>query len=367
MRRVMLLAIVVAGLVGCGGSGGGTVGAPGAGPGSGGGGGGSCQSDFTPERVAAGENCDPALNRAQFCPLVPGSEYVRSRSQVIACDGVNISEHEISGGGFETHYVAIRREGAASPSAIYLALHYLGGSAEYFANLIRMTELAKARNVLVIVPQAPGLAGTAAVARWPTSLNQPVESYLQLLEAVVGDARSRFGASGQPLYAAGLSNGVPMAYFFACGRANLVDAFLAVAGNQNQDSAAACLPSRPIGFVAIHGTLDPVIPYGGIVGVLRSIPENYEAFKTLNQCVGQDRNAVLVGAQGDVSIDWAPSCAGGRRMVLASLIGNGHNWPGDDAGLLQEAGVTLGLFGPARNDIDATIQGFDLLRYAGGN
>lgn len=379
MKRFVPLVLVAAGLAACGGgSGGGVVPPDGGNPG--GGSSGSCQQDFTPERVAAGENCDPALNRARFCSLVPGSEYVRSRGEVIPCEGVEISEHAVSGGGFEAGYLAIRRSGVEPPAAVYLALHYLGASADYFANLIRLTELAKARNALVLVPQAPGVSAQipligglpqmegSLLSRWPTDPSQPVESYLQLLDAVVDDGRSRFSAASAPLYAAGLSNGVPMVYFYACGRADRVDAVLAVAGNQNSQAAAACAPSAPVGLVILHGSLDPIVPYGGIGGLLRTIPENYAAFRELNQCSATALGATLNAAGGgSVTFDWAPDCAGGRRVVLGTQVGNGHNWPGDDAGLLQEQGFSLGLFGPARDDIDATLQGFDLLRYAAGH
>lgn len=130
-------------------------------------GGTACQNDFTPERVAAGENCDPNLNRTLFCPLVPGSDFVRSRSEVIPCDGVEISTHPAAGGGLESDYIAIRPSSGGTPSAVYLNLHYLGANVAFYGNLTRMTELAKARNVVVLLPQAP------LASAWPTRQATP--------------------------------------------------------------------------------------------------------------------------------------------------------------------------------------------------
>lgn len=342
----------------------------------------NCQQDFTPERVIAGENCDPAQNRFQFCPSIPGSQYLASRSEVIPCAGVTVSAHAVSTAMFpDVEYLAIRPSSGVRPEAIYLALHYLGAANDYHANLTRMSELAKARNVLVIAPQAPsvvvagdgptGLPGLegSVLARWPTSVTQDVESYLVLLDAVVADARGRFGADGSPLYASGLSNGVPMAYFYACGRADQVDAILAVAGTQNDGAAAVCAPSRAVGLVLIHGTADPVVPYSGLV-LLRAIRDNYDDFKVLNQCDGVDQFAMLENPEGDVEIDYTQRCSrspGDRRVILASMVGNGHNWPGDDVGPLLGLELPIGPFGPALNSLDATLQGFDLLRYAAGD
>lgn len=338
----------------------------------------SCQDSFTPERVAAGENCNPALNRAKFCPLVSGSDALASRTQVIACSGVTVTSHSASGGGYTTQYLAIRPSSGDTPSAIYLALHYLNANTSYYANLIRMSELAKARNVLVLIPQAPGDAGlvtlplglpspnTGLLSRWPTMVNQAVENNLQLLDGVVADARNRFSASTAPLYVSGLSNGTPMAYFYACGRADQVEAMLAVAGTQTAEAAATCRPNRPVGLVIIHGTSDLIVPYNGVLGLTRSVPENYSDFKIYDQCTGSDRRATLTSGGSTVQFNYAPTCAGGRKVVLAQAINNGHNWPGDDASVLQESGFTIGLFGPTLDGIDATIQGFDLLRYTAG-
>lgn len=342
-----------------------------------------CKADFTPDRVAAGEDCDPDLNRAMFCPLIPGTQYLRSRTQIIECDGVSVSEHMASGGEFSADYLAIQPSSGTRPSAIYLGLHYLGATAEYFANLTRLAELAKARNVLVLVPQAPNLEGVEipvvnlpitvpivgenGLSRWPTAVTDNVESYLQLLDAVVADARGRFGAGSVPLYAAGLSNGAPMALFYACGRAGHVDAVLSVAGSQSNGSLAACAPSTGVGVVLIHGDLDLVTPYAGVPGVSAGIAQIYQQFRRLNQCPDGDMQTVLQDNGGRVTIDYTRPCRNQKRVVLATSNGNGHNWPGDDSGAIVGLEVPVGPFGPARNDIDATIQGFDLLRYAGAN
>lgn len=343
----------------------------------------SCQERFTPERVIAGENCDPALNRFMSCPSIPGADFTRSRSEVIPCSGVSVSRHTATGGGFSSEYLAIRPSSGITPDAIYIALHYLGASTEYFANLIRLSELAKLRNVLVIAPQAPGVVSSlplpeglpnpfpetpgVLVSRWPTSTAQPIENYLQLLDGVIADVRSRFGAQAATLYLAGLSNGAPMAYFYACGRANQVEAILSVAGRQSNDGMAACQLARPVGLVIVHGTLDPVVPYNGLPLLTASIRDAYEQFRGLNQCAGADQRAVLAGEASTVEIDFTAPCAGARRVVLASSIGNGHNWPGDDIAPLLGVDLDVGIYGPSLDDIDSTIQGYDLMRYAAGN
>ncbi|MFA5941100.1 MAG: PHB depolymerase family esterase [Sinimarinibacterium sp.] len=327
----------------------------------------SC-TPFTPERVEAGAGCAPVYGA--YCPLVTGDDAVRSRSEVIPCDGVSVETYSASGGGYETDYLAIR--GPRAPQAIYVALHYLGAENDYFANLTRMTELAKARDVLVLVPQAPERAESLLVSvdgnlfpRWPTEPGSAGESHLQLIDGMLADARNRFGVDGVPVFAAGLSNGGPMAYFLACGRAAVFDAIEVVAGSQDATSAAQCAPARAVGVVIVHGTADPVTPYAGLVGLTRTIPEIYEGFKALGGCVGEDRLATLRGVS-EVRFQYAQPCNGGRRMVLATVVGNGHNWPGDDTGTSNGIDLGVGVFGPTIDDFDSTLQGYDLLHYAAG-
>lgn len=347
----------------------------------------ACQSSYSPEELDAGENCTPV--KGFFCPSIAEGEASNSRTELVPCDGVVITEHSASGGGLTSPYYAIRRSGG-QPDAIYLALHYLNASTEFFSNLIRLTELAKGRDVLVIVPQAPQLSGLLdmlpgsevlpitlptvgdnILSRWPTNFAlEPVASFVALLDAVVADARSQHGAQGLPLYVGGLSNGGTMAYNYGCARAGAVAAILAVATSQGVESAAACQPAAGLGTVIVHGTLDLVTPYGGVPQATASIPAIHENFKRLNGCTGEDQRALGggTGSQPTVQIDYTRPCRDGRSNLLVTLIGNGHNWPGEDnnALLSQLPNNNLGLLGPIVDDFDATLHGYDLMRRAAG-
>ncbi len=106
-----------------------------------------------------------------------------------------------------------------------------------------------------------------------------------------------------------------MVYFYACGRAQQVDAVLAVAGTQNQQSASVCSPSRAVGLVIVHGTLDPIIPYGGLIGLTRAVPEHYEDFKLLTQSVGDAGPTQLQCSGSNTSVAFAPNRARGARVL----------------------------------------------------
>lgn len=328
---------------------------------SGGGGGGptaSCQTRFSVEAAAAGDNCAPAADT--FC-AVPNSQVLSA--DPLPCDGVTVSEHEITVGDVTTQYLAIRPSSGGTDSMV-LALHYLGANTGRFSNVVRLSELAKARKVLVIAPQAPGLA-----QRWPSNptIGEDVDSAVALLHGVLSDAKSRFSTGSDPVYALGLSNGAVMAYLFACRAADQIKSVLAVAGELGIAALEGCAPSRAVGTVIVHGNADIVTPYGGIILLYPPVTTIHTTFKQFNGCTGTDSQLTLPSSADPltVTIDSAGGCASGRRDFLVTIDGGGHNWPGgsaDDSTL-----STIGLLGAHTRNFDATLQGFDLLRAAGGD
>lgn len=325
----------------------------------------ACQQSFSPERVAAGENCTPVAET--YCSN-DGSAGSLLDPQVRVCDGVQIDDVEITVGNMSSHYLAIRPSGRSSFDTIYLGLHYLIGNVVAFANIARLSELAKARGVLVLLPQAPSADGSNLTSVWPTTaLNAALlPSYVGFLDGVVADGRSRYGASGAKLYVSGLSNGASMAYLYGCLAAQPVRAVQAVAGDLGESSIDECQLSRPLGTVIVHGTADAENPYGGITGIKPAIPDVHAKFKTNNNCSGEDSSVALPLTSDalQVTLYYTASCDQGRRDFLVKVDNGGHVWPG---GRVNEADLpSLSLFGLHTANFDATLQGFDLLRLAGG-
>lgn len=276
----------------------------------------SCKESFSPDKITAGEDCAPVAG--DFCPSIHYSNEPAPRGESIQCDGVLITEHEVTVGDLEpTRYLAIR-SGTTQPESVYLQLHYLNGRIEVHANQLRLAELAKVRNVLIIVPQSlplgsslplpgtvviPALGGIldlpglplnaflpdlsaldllstglgsvgAGFRRWPNNYRlEPVDKFVTLLDGVVADARTRFAAEALPLYVGGYSNGAAMSYFYGCARADRVAAIIAAGANMAQSAQDDC-PALPA--VIMGGTHDAIAPYGGLIpnadGLLSEIP-----------------------------------------------------------------------------------------------
>jgi poly(3-hydroxybutyrate) depolymerase len=323
----------------------------------------SCQQSFSPSKVSNGENCAP--QSGDYCPQGSTSLGVLQRDP-IPCDGVTVSSHTVTAAGLSSDYLALRGDGALD--AIYLSLHYLGANTGTYTNVVRLSELAKARKVLVIAPQAPSLLDTNLTSRWPvTPLLEPVDQYVQYLDAVVADVRARFQTGNVPVYVSGLSNGAVMAYHYAC-RSGVPSAIETVAGDISDGALKDCVPQRAVGSVIIHGTADLITPYEGLLGLTASIPQIHSFFRSAGGCSAADTSTAMpmLNDALQVTIADSGSCADGSRHLLVRIDGGGHSWPGHPPGDSTIDLTTIGLLGPRTANFDATLQGYDLLRLAAG-
>lgn len=315
-----------------------------------------CEAFFDPALLAQGEACQPRYG--VHCPLLDDSAASGTGREIPYCEGVDIEEAEASAGRLGARYLVLSPH-ARQPSVVYLGLHWRNAGAERFVNLLRMQELVKARNVLVVVPNAPGLH-VADVQSWPTSGQaDQVEAHVALLDAVLDDVAERHDSDGLPLYVAGLSNGGIMTARYACACSDRVDAAMVVAGTLGVQELDLCRFEHPVGTVQVHGTQDPVVPYAGTLSTA-SVQAMFEKFVALNACGTERQTARSADGRLTIDYDGATVCSHGRRDYRVVVDGGGHSWPGMD--MLYD----LSPFGPLTRRFDATIQGFDLMTLAAG-
>ncbi|TJY62314.1 hypothetical protein E4T66_08855 [Sinimarinibacterium sp. CAU 1509] len=318
----------------------------------------ACAASFDPSKIASGDDCAP--KSGAYCPQ-GNNGLVVLQPNPIPCDGVTVSTHAVNAAGLSSDYLALHGNG--SFDAIYLALHYLGANTGTFANVARLPELAKARRVLVIVPQAPSPPGLSLTSRWPVNPQfDPVDQYVHYLDAVVSDARERFSVGDIPVYVAGLSNGAVMAYHYAC-RSGVPSAIEAVAGDISDTAFSECAPSHAVSSVIVHGTADVVTPYEGLLGLTASIPQVHSLFRNAGGCSLDDTRTAMPKVEDPLLVTIFDSgvCGDRSRHLLVKVDGGGHTWPGHPQGETTNLSM-LGLLGPRTANFDATLQGFDLLR-----
>ncbi|MBI4867451.1 MAG: polyhydroxybutyrate depolymerase [Candidatus Wallbacteria bacterium] len=247
---------------------------------------------------------------------------------------------------------------ATRPVSVVLDFHGGGGSASGARRGTNMDRTSERGGFLAVYPD-----GTGRFARRMLTWNagyccgyaqkQGVDD-VGFTAALLDDLARFFRVDAKRVYATGLSNGGLMSYRLACELPERIAAIASVAGPMGVED---CRPGRPVPVMHIHGTADQNAPYEGGVGAHsitrlphRSVAWTLARWRELNRCAG----APKIETKGRVRTEsWTPS-PGGAEIVLITIEGGGHVWPGG-APLLPRFVVGEDVAG---FDAAATIWGF---------
>jgi polyhydroxybutyrate depolymerase len=208
---------------------------------------------------------------------------------------------------------------AGAPMPLVLNLHAYSSDAFEQETLSQMNAKADEEGFIVVNPQAlhdpPSWWGPLLGER-----GRPDHDFFQALLPYLQDVLSVDAAR---IFVTGMSNGGTMTYRLGCDMADTFAAIAPVSGGHV--AHPFCEPERPISVLVMHGTDDRVIPYHG--NQIDSPPVHVwlEAWAGHNQCDPTPR--VQHPYQYVTQETWT-NCAGGVEVMLYTLEGGGHTWPG---------------------------------------
>lgn len=228
----------------------------------------------------------------------------------------------MSFGGLDRSYRLYIPAGLSAPAPLVVMLHGGFGSAQQAERAYGWNQLADSAMVAVAYPDGIGRA-------WNTNggcCGRPGREGIDdvgFIDAVVNDIGTHIAIDQNRIYATGISNGGMMAYALACNTATF-----AAIGADAATQLDACAAPRPTSVMHIHGTADRMIRYDGEpgVGVARidgpPVPEVNAFWRNVDQCA-----APAVTSDGPVATSTS-DCPDGRAVVLVTVDGGGHDWPG---------------------------------------
>ncbi len=147
---------------------------------------------------------------------------------------------------------------------------------------------------------------------------------LGFLTRVLDEVGSAHPIDVTRVYAVEASNGAIMAYRLGCERAERLAGVASVGGAMVMDG---CAPQRPVSVLAIHGTEDGHVPYGGgptsgAPDLVPSQPEVLAAWAQRNDCEATPDWAT----DGLVDTATWDGCDEGASVRLLTVHGGGHTW-----------------------------------------
>lgn len=229
---------------------------------------------------------------------------------------------------------------AATPVPLVMALHGAGGWAAQQEAYSDWNELAERETFVTVHPQ--GALPTGPGFRWnagePMRIDGPLRELFEsgddmpddagFLAALLAHVQAELCIDPDRIYVNGLSNGGGMTHHIACVLSGTVAAAGTVAGAYTA-IPGGCEPERPVPIVSFHGTADRIVPYGGSARIGLAAIEDWAAdWAARNGCDAAPATTETVAET--VSVVRYTGCTDDAEVVLYTIDGGGHTWPGAD-------------------------------------
>ena len=224
-----------------------------------------------------------------------------------------------------------------APVPLVLAFHGTGGTGLGMETVTGLSALSDRHGFLVAYPDAVEKCWNdgRGLAR-PRSHRENVDD-AGFVATLVGEIRRARGVDPGRVYATGISNGAIFAHRLASERSDLVAAIAPVAGGMARSVAGEFRPRRPVSVIAVQGTGDPLMPFGGGAlgperGEIVSTAEAVRKWVELDACRPDPaREEFPARDPGDGMRVRRDTYGGGREgteVALVTVEGGGHAWPG---------------------------------------
>ncbi len=174
----------------------------------------------------------------------------------------------------------------------------------------------------------PGGTGKTWNVNFPGSGNTTDDA--GFLNALIDEFHAEYGIDLTRVYSTGMSNGGYMSYKMACDYPNRIAAIASVTGSMVPLEVANCDPMRAMPVMQIHGTNDPVVPYGGAAWTT-DVETVVEWWVSNNNCM--DGPAVTdipdtnTGDGCTAELYEYTGCDESTRVEFYKITNGGHTWP----------------------------------------
>lgn len=223
----------------------------------------------------------------------------------------------------------------STPLPLIFVLHGGKGSPERVMRQTGFQPLAEREKIILVYP-------AALFDQWndgrPTQANRAGINDVAFVNKICSYMEENYPVDKQKVYATGISNGGFMTSRLGCELSNRLAATAIVSGTMEADSVApGCHPTHPLPVLYIHGTADPIVPFGGgkmkeftAGGNILSHQQVIDQWVGINKCDTTPAVSKMPDIADDGTTVQKTLYTGGindNEVVSYVIINGGHTWP----------------------------------------
>jgi len=212
------------------------------------------------------------------------------------------------------------------PTPLVISMHGAGlwGAAQMETS--QWNNLADSHGFIVVYPSGIGGKG---VRIWRAEPGPGLMKDVRFISELIDTLKVSYNIDPARIYANGLSNGGGMSFVLSCTLSDRIAAVGMVAAAQTLPWTW-CTDARAVPMIAFHGTADPEVPYNGGSSWVSprpfpNVPRWVANWARRNRC---GANPIESTVASDVTRRVYTNCADDAAVVLYTVQGGGHTWPG---------------------------------------
>jgi polyhydroxybutyrate depolymerase len=230
-----------------------------------------------------------------------------------------------------------------TPVALVFNFHGFTSNADQEALLSLMNAKSDAAGFVVIYPN--GVANSWNAGACCGMAAQTEVDDVGFVSNLIDVADAQLCIDKKRVFATGMSNGGFLSHRLACELSSRIAAVAPVAGVLG---ITTCTPSRHVPIMGFHGTADTLVPYTGSASLgFPAVPATYDAWATRDGCMTSSTETFNMG---DSHCSTYMGCPAGVDVILCTVEGGGHTWPG---------GTPVPTLGKTTTDLNATDSMWD--------
>ena len=229
------------------------------------------------------------------------------------------------------------------PTPLVISLHPAASWPAAERNISNWNELADAHGFIVVYP-----AGTGFPQIWRTG-PRSAETDVKFISDLIEKLEAEYNVDPQRIYVNGFSQGGGMVFVLSCRLSRRIAAVGTVSAAEERPSSW-CTDSTPVPMIAFHGT-DDLVPYHGGKSPDPFNPITFPDVRIWtadwagrNRCAGNPTEAPVTAHVRRLTYT---DCAEDADVVLYTIEGGGHTWPGSND-------LPKWLLGPTTQEVNAT-------------